>query len=251
MLEKEVNSMNIIVVSDYEEMSEKASLLFSQAIKENPKLVLGLATGSTPLGLYQRLVKMVQNGQISFRDVTSFNLDEYVGLPADHPQSYRYFMNKNLFSQVDIKLENTFVPSGVASDLEKECEAYTEKLAKAPQDLQLLGLGSDGHIGFNEPGTSFSSHTHVVRLAECTIRDNSRLFDRIEDVPKEAITIGIQDVMQAKNIIMLVNGSNKAEAVKRMIQGPVDESCPASILQKHPSFTVILDKEAAKLLSGL
>ena len=160
-------------------------------------------------------------------------------------------MNQNLFSQVDIKLENTFVPSGVASDLEKECEAYTEKLAKNPQDLQLLGLGSDGHIGFNEPGTSFSSHTHVVRLAECTIRDNSRLFDRIEDVPKEAITIGIQDVMQAKNIIMLVNGSNKAEAVKRMIQGPVDESCPASILQKHPSFTVILDKEAAKLLSGL
>ncbi|MCI6524796.1 MAG: 6-phosphogluconolactonase, partial [Bacilli bacterium] len=121
--------MNIIVVSDYEEMSEKACLLFSQAIKENPKLVLGLATGSTPLGLYQRLVKMVQNGQISFRDVTSFNLDEYVGLPADHPQSYRYFMNQNLFSQVDIKLENTFVPSGVAPNLEKECEEYTKKLA--------------------------------------------------------------------------------------------------------------------------
>ena len=243
--------MVIYRASDYASMSRKAANIISAQVIMKPDCVLGLATGSTPIGTYKQLIEWYNKGDLDFSRVTSVNLDEYKGLSGDNEQSYRYFMNQNLFSQVDIKLENTFVPSGVASDLEKECEAYTEKLAKNPQDLQLLGLGSDGHIGFNEPGTSFSSHTHVVRLAECTIRDNSRLFDRIEDVPKEAITIGIQDVMQAKNIIMLVNGSNKAEAVKRMIQGPVDESCPASILQKHPSFTVILDKEAAKLLSGL
>ena len=243
--------MKIIKTKDYDQMSRVAANIISAQVIIKPKCVLGLATGSTPIGTYKQLVEWYKKGDVDFSEVTTVNLDEYKGLSPENDQSYRYFMNQNLFSQVDIKLENTFVPSGVASDLEKECEAYTEKLAKNPQDLQLLGLGSDGHIGFNEPGTSFSSHTHVVRLAECTIRDNSRLFDRIEDVPKEAITIGIQDVMQAKNIIMLVNGSNKAEAVKRMIQGPVDESCPASILQKHPSFTVILDKEAAKLLSGL
>lgn len=240
--------MNIIITDNYEEMSRKAAEIMADVIKNNPFATLGLATGSTPIGLYEKLIEWYRSGRISFQKIKTFNLDEYVGLSGENNQSYRYFMNKNLFDLVDIDKENTHVPCGVADDMEKECERYTKILLETPRDIQLLGLGSDGHIGFNEPGSPFDGHTHIVELAESTIRDNARLFDKIEDVPKSAITMGIADVMQAKSILLIANGSNKAEAVKEMIRGEVSEICPASILQTHQNVTVIIDREAAKLL---
>ena len=240
--------MKIIIVENYEEMSDQGAELIAQVIQNDPCATLGLATGSTPIGLYQRLIKKNERGEISFKDVKTVNLDEYVGLNGENEQSYRYFMNVQLFNHVNIDKNNTHVPCGVADDMEKECERYTALLQENPQDIQLLGLGSDGHIGFNEPGSPFEGHTHVVELEESTIRDNARLFARIEDVPRRAITMGIADVMQAKSILLLANGANKAAAVKAMIQGEVDENCPASILQRHNNVTVIIDKEAAKLL---
>lgn len=240
--------MKIIIVENYDEMSDQGAELIAQVIQSDPCATLGLATGSTPIGLYQRLIKKNERGEISFKDVKTVNLDEYVGLNGENEQSYRYFMNVQLFNHVNIDKNNTHVPCGVADDMEKECERYTALLQENPQDIQLLGLGSDGHIGFNEPGSPFEGHTHVVELEESTIRDNARLFARIEDVPRRAITMGIADVMQAKSILLLANGANKAAAVKAMIQGEVDENCPASILQRHHNVTVIIDKEAAKLL---
>lgn len=240
--------MKIIIVENYDEMSDQGAELIAQVIQSDPCATLGLATGSTPIGLYQRLIKKNERGEISFKDVKTVNLDEYVGLNGENEQSYRYFMNVQLFNHVNIDKNNTHVPCGVADDMEKECERYTALLQEHPQDIQLLGLGSDGHIGFNEPGSPFEGHTHVVELEESTIRDNARLFARIEDVPRRAITMGIADVMQAKSILLLANGANKAAAVKAMIQGEVDENCPASILQRHHNVTVIIDKEAAKLL---
>ncbi len=240
--------MKIIIVENYDEMSDQGAELIAQVIQNDPCATLGLATGSTPIGLYQRLIKKNERGEISFKDVKTVNLDEYVGLNGENEQSYRYFMNVQLFNHVNIDKNNTHVPCGVADDMEKECERYTALLQENPQDIQLLGLGSDGHIGFNEPGSPFEGHTHVVELEESTIRDNARLFARIEDVPRRAITMGIADVMQAKSILLLANGANKAAAVKAMIQGEVDENCPASILQRHNNVTVIIDKEAAKLL---
>ena len=240
--------MKTIIVENYDEMSDQGAELIAQVIQNDPCATLGLATGSTPIGLYQRLIKKNERGEISFKDVKTVNLDEYVGLNGENEQSYRYFMNVQLFNHVNIDKNNTHVPCGVADDMEKECERYTALLQENPQDIQLLGLGSDGHIGFNEPGSPFEGHTHVVELEESTIRDNARLFARIEDVPRRAITMGIADVMQAKSILLLANGANKAAAVKAMIQGEVDENCPASILQRHNNVTVIIDKEAAKLL---
>ncbi|MGN0822143.1 MAG: glucosamine-6-phosphate deaminase [Candidatus Gallimonas sp.] len=240
--------MEIIIVENYEEMSEKGADLIAEVVKSNPCATLGLATGSTPIGVYQRLVRRNQSGEISFEKIRTVNLDEYEGLDGENPQSYRYFMNTQLFDHVNVDKRNTNVPSGVAEDMDKECERYTALLKETPQDIQLLGLGSDGHIGFNEPGSPFEGHTHVVELEESTIRDNARLFDKIEDVPTKAITMGIADVMQAKKILLLANGKNKAEAVKAMIRGEVTESCPASILQRHKDVTVIIDKEAAALL---
>lgn len=240
--------MNVIIVQNYEEMSEKGANIIAEVVKTNPCATLGLATGSTPIGVYKRLIEKCACGEISFKNIHTVNLDEYVGLNGDNNQSYRYFMNNQLFNHVDIDKANTHVPCGVAEYMAKECERYTQIIRDNPQDIQLLGLGSDGHIGFNEPGSPFEGHTHVVELEESTIRDNARLFDRIEDVPKSAITMGIADVMQAKSILLLANGANKAEAVKAMIQGEITEDCPASILQRHSNVTVIIDKEAAKLL---
>lgn len=238
--------MKIITVENYEEMSERGAQIIAEAIKSNPCATLGLATGSTPIGLYKRLVEKNKSGEISFKNIRTVNLDEYVGLNGENNQSYRYFMNEQLFDRVDIDKSATHVPCGVAEDMEKECERYTALLKDHPQDIQLLGLGSDGHIGFNEPGSPFEGHTHIVDLTESTIRDNARLFDRIEDVPKRAITMGIADVMQSKAILLLASGANKAAAVKAMVKGEVTEDCPASILQRHENVTVIIDKEAAK-----
>ena len=238
--------MKIIIVEDYEEMSDKGAEIIADVVKNDPCATLGLATGSTPIGVYKRLIEKNKKGEISFKNVKTVNLDEYVGLNGENDQSYRYFMNNQLFNHVDI--DKAHAPCGVAEDMGKECERYTALLKENPQDIQLLGLGSDGHIGFNEPGSPFEGHTHVVELEESTIRDNARLFERIEDVPKSAITMGIADVMQAKSILLLANGANKAQAVKAMIQGEVKEDCPASILQRHDNVTVIIDKKAAELL---
>jgi len=239
---------NVIRVNNYEEASDKAFEVMKEFIK--PGKVLGLATGSTPLGLYQRMVKDHEENGTSYKDIKTFNLDEYVGLPIAHPESYYAFMHRNLFDQIDIPEENTHVPSGLGDDLEAQARKYDEMIDETPVDIQLLGIGSDGHIAFNEPGTPFDSGTHVTDLAESTIKDNCRFFDNdISKVPTQAVTQGIGTIMKAKNILLIATGANKAQAVKDMLEGPIDESCPASILQKHDSVVVIVDEPAASLLS--
>ena len=238
---------NVVKVKDYEEASDKAFEVMKEFIK--PGKVLGLATGSTPLGLYQRMVKDHKENGTSYKDIKSFNLDEYVGLPISHPESYYAFMHRNLFDHIDILEENAHVPSGLGEDLEGQAKHYDEMIDNDPVDIQLLGIGSDGHIAFNEPGTPFDSPTHVTDLAESTIKDNCRFFDNdISKVPTQAVTQGIGTIMKAKNILLIATGANKAKAVKDMIDGPVDEACPASILQKHPNVTIIVDEAAASLL---
>ena len=240
--------IKIIKVKDAEEASAKAFEVMKEFLK--PGKVLGLATGSTPLGLYARMVKDHKENGTSYKDIKSFNLDEYVGLPITHPESYYAFMHRNLFDQIDIPEENTHLPSGLGEDLEGQAKKYDEMIDESPVDIQLLGIGSDGHIAFNEPGTPFDSGTHVTDLAESTIKDNCRFFDNdISKVPTQAVTQGIGTIMKAKNILLIATGANKAQAVKDMLEGPVDEKCPASILQKHDNVTVIIDEGAASLLS--
>ncbi|MBR5341788.1 MAG: glucosamine-6-phosphate deaminase [Erysipelotrichaceae bacterium] len=239
--------MNIIRVKDYEEASDKAFEVMKDFLK--PGKVLGLATGSTPLGLYARMVKDHEENKTSYADIRSFNLDEYVGLPISHPESYYAFMHRNLFDKIDIKEENAHVPSGLGDDLEAQAKKYDAMIDESPVDIQLLGIGSDGHIAFNEPGTPFNSGTHVTDLAESTIKDNCRFFDNdISKVPTQAVTQGIGTIMKARNILLIATGANKAQAVKDMIEGPIDEACPASVLQRHPNVTVIVDEAAAALL---
>ena len=239
--------INIIKVKDYEEASDKAFEVMKEFLK--PGKVLGLATGSTPLGLYARMVKDHEENKTSYADIRSFNLDEYVGLPISHPESYYAFMHRNLFDKIDIKEENAHVPSGLGDDLEAQAKKYDAMIDESPVDIQLLGIGSDGHIAFNEPGTPFDSGTHVTDLAESTIKDNCRFFDNdISKVPTQAVTQGIGTIMKARNILLIATGANKAQAVKDMIEGPIDEACPASVLQRHPNVTVIVDEAAAALL---
>lgn len=239
--------INIIRVKDYEEASDKAFEVMKDFLK--PGKVLGLATGSTPLGLYARMVKDHEENKTSYADIRSFNLDEYVGLPISHPESYYAFMHRNLFDKIDIKEENAHVPSGLGDDLEAQAKKYDAMIDESPVDIQLLGIGSDGHIAFNEPGTPFNSGTHVTDLAESTIKDNCRFFDNdISKVPTQAVTQGIGTIMKARNILLIATGANKAQAVKDMIEGPIDEACPASVLQRHPNVTVIVDEAAAALL---
>ena len=238
---------NVIKVKDYEEASDKAFEVMKEFIR--PGKVLGLATGSTPLGLYQRMVKDHTDNGTDYKDIRTFNLDEYVGLPISHPESYYAFMHRNLFDHIGIPEENTHVPCGLGDDLEAKAREYEEMIDKNPVDIQLLGIGSDGHIAFNEPGTPFDSPTHITDLAESTIRDNCRFFDNdISKVPTQAMTQGIGTIMKAKNILLIATGANKAQAVKDMINGPIDEACPASILQKHDNVTIIVDEAAASLL---
>ena len=240
--------IRIIKVKDYEEASDKAFEVMKDFLK--PGMVLGLATGSTPLGLYARMVKDHKENGTSYKDIKSFNLDEYVGLPVSHPESYYTFMHRNLFDQIDIPEENTHVPSGLGEDLEAQAKKYDEMIDASPVDIQLLGIGSDGHIAFNEPGTPFDSGTHVTDLAESTIKDNCRFFDNdISKVPTQTVTQGIGTIMKAKNILLIATGANKAQAVKDMLEGPIDVNCPASILQKHDNVTVIIDEPAAALLA--
>lgn len=237
--------MFVIHTSDYDEMSKKAYEILYGIIKDKPSAVLGLATGGTPIGLYREMIADCKAGKVSYKNMTSVNLDEYVGLPITHPESYRAFMNRNLFDHIDIDKSNTHVPDGLADDLAKAADEYTAFIAAHPVDVQILGIGGNGHIAFNEPGTSFDSHTHVVELKQNTRRDNARFFDDdINKVPTHAVTMGLKDIMSAKTIILLANGAAKAPAIRDMVQGSVDESCPASILQTHPSVYVIVDDAA-------
>lgn len=226
-------------------MSRKAANILSAQVILKHNCVLGLATGSTVEGIYKQLIMMNQNGDVDFSGVRSVNLDEYVGLAGDHNQSYRYFMDTNLFNQINIHKDNTNVPDGMAADIEAECIRY-ENLIKelGGIDLQLLGLGHNGHIGFNEPDDYFPLLTHRVQLKESTIKANSRFFENEDQVPREAITMGIKSIMQAKRILLCVSGEAKAEILKKVLSGPVTPEVPGSILQLHPNLTVVADEAA-------
>lgn len=231
------------------DLNQAAAQLIIEAVQSNPAIVLGLATGSSPIGVYQNLIENHRTEGTSYRDVTTFNLDEYEGLGGTNENSYRYFMNKELFDHIDIKPANTHVPSGVG-DLQANCEAYEAKILEAGGiDVQLVGIGANGHIAFNEPGTPFDSLTHIANLSQATIDANARHFPSREDIPKRAISMGIQSILNAKQVIMVAFGKSKAEALKQMIEGPVTTDLPASALQKHPNVIVLLDSEAASLLS--
>ena len=241
--------MKIIFAKDYEELSKKAAEMMLAVIRSTPKAVLGLATGTTPLGLYARLIEDHKINGTDYRHIRTVNLDEYKGLPASHEQSYAYFMRHNLFEGLGIAPEQTNIENGMAEDEAEECARYDALLDAMPRDIQLLGLGSNGHIAFNEPKTPFGSGTHVVSLAESTIKDNARLFASQDEVPRKAFTMGIRHIMQAKRILILASGANKAEAVFRMAKGPVTEDVPASVLQLHPDCTLIVDEAAAARLA--
>ena len=240
--------MKIFIEKDYDALSRKAADVIKDVVKENPNAVLGLATGSSPIGTYQNMIKDHQENGTSYKNVSSVNLDEYVSLTADHDQSYAYFMRTHLFDHIDIDQKNTNLPCGSAPDAQKECDRYNALLDTMKQDVQVLGLGSNGHIGFNEPNTPFGSVTHLVDLTENTIKDNSRLFNSIDEVPRQALSMGIKNIMQAKSILMVVSGKNKADAVYGMVKGEVTPALPASVLQLHPNVTIICDKDAASLL---
>ena len=240
--------MNVIITKGYEEMSSKAFELMKEVVTENPAAVLGLATGTTPLGLYERMARDHKENGTSYKQVRTVNLDEYEGLDLSSDQSYIWFMRENLFRHLDIDPKNTNIENGKAQDAAQECARYNALLEDMRQDIQVLGIGSNGHIAFNEPGTSFEAETHLVDLAESTIKDNSRLFSRIEDVPRRAYTMGPKNIMNAKKILILASGANKAKAVYGLVKGEISEQLPASILQRHPDCTLVCDEAAASLL---
>lgn len=239
--------MKTIIVQNYEEMSRRLAEMVADVVTCSAHPVLGLATGSTPLGAYKLLADYFAQKRLSFRHVSTVNLDEYVGLGAEDEQSYVSFMQRHLFNLVDVQPQNTHIPNGLAENLEEECLRYRELLQHNVQDLQILGLGSNGHIGFNEPFTPFDQLTHLVELSESTIFDNARFFDDVREVPTKAITMGIAEIMRAKKIVVVASGINKAQAVFNML-GTVSERCPASVLQTHPDCTLIVDKLAATLI---
>ena len=241
--------MKIIITKDYEELSAKAAEILLGVVEQNPRAVLGLATGTTPLGLYAKMIADHRENGTDYSQIRTVNLDEYKGLPKTHGQSYAYFMRKNLFEGLGITPGQTNIEDGTAEDDKAECARYDALLEALPRDIQLLGLGSNGHIAFNEPGTPFGSGTHIVTLAESTVKDNARLFEDISEVPCKAFTMGIRQIMQAKKILILASGANKAEAVYRMAKGEVSEEVPASVLQLHPDCTLIADEPAAGMLS--
>lgn len=238
--------LNIVKVRDYDEMSAKACEILVKKINELKNPVFGLATGSTPEGLYKKLIEEYERGNISFKDVTTFNLDEYIGLRADHPQSYHYFMGERLFNYIDIPREQTFLPNGVASDLEQECRAYEKSIKDAGGiDLQILGLGTNAHIGFNEPGTPFDSRTAINILADSTRESNARFFNSKDEVPTKAISMGIGTIMEAKEILLIVSGFQKADILAKVINVEnVSEDFPASVLHNHDHVTIIADEAA-------
>jgi|SRR5690554_1449010 len=241
--------MEVFIFENKKELFENLAKKYVDAINKNPNIKLGLATGSTPVPLYAALIKDHQVNKTSYKDVSTFNLDEYIGLSEGHEQSYRTFMNKTFFNHIDIKLTNTHIPSGSAKDLKLEAKAYDELLKENQIDIQLLGIGTNAHIGFNEPGSDFDSETIIVDLAKETKDANVRFFSSMDEVPTKAITMGIGSILKAKKIILVATGSNKAKAIKNTIEGKVTTDVPASILQKHPNVEIYLDKDAAKLLN--
>ena len=241
--------MRIYRAADYKGMSRRAANIISAHVILKPDCVLGLATGSTPVGAYQQLVEWYNKGDLSFAETRSVNLDEYVGLSPHHEQSYRYFMQSNLFDHIDIKPENTNVPNGLAFDAEAECKRYNQVISDLGGiDLQLLGLGHNGHIAFNEPGDGFELETHTVDLTESTIEANKRFFASVDEVPRRAFTMGIKSIMRARSILLVVNGEAKADILCRALTGPVTPDVPASVLQLHPSVTVVGDAAALSKL---
>lgn len=241
--------MKVIVTKNYDELSKVAAKEMANVVKNNPKAILGLATGGSPIGMYKELIRMNKDGEIDFSKVTTVNLDEYVGLSGDHPQSYRYFMNDNLFNHINIDKNNTYVPNGLAENIEEECNNYDEKIAKlGGTDVQLLGIGNNGHIAFNEPDEDLVAGTHLTGLTQDTIEANARFFDSIDEVPKTAITMGLGGIMKSKKIIVIASGESKAEAVKAMVKGKINTNMPASMLQMHRDVVLIVDEAAAKLL---
>lgn len=239
--------MRIYCEKDYQAMSRRAANIIAAEVIRKPDCVLGLATGSTPVGAYKELIAMYQQGDVSFREVRSVNLDEYKGLAPTHDQSYRYFMQDNLFNHVDIDAANTNVPNGLAEDAEAECIAYdklVESLGYA--DLQLLGIGNNGHIGFNEPDSCFTKATHVVDLTESTISANARFFESANDVPRQALTMGIGCIMAARRVLLVANGAGKADALYNTVCGPITPECPATILQLHKDVVIVADEAALR-----
>ena len=241
--------MQIIRAEDYYHMSRMAANIISAHVIMKPDCVLGLATGSTPIGTYEQLIRWYDKGDLDFAEVTSINLDEYKGLSPENDQSYRYFMNEHLFKHINIKPENTYVPNGLEPDSEKACSDYNEIIKKSGGiDLQLLGLGHNGHIGFNEPGAAFEKETHCVDLTQSTIDANSRFFASMELVPKQAYTMGIKTIMQAKKIVVVVSGESKAQIVKDAFFGPCTPQVPASVLQLHNNVVLVGDEAALSLI---
>ena len=239
--------MEVIIVKDYDAVSQKAFEVMNEVVTGKKEPVLGLATGSSPIGLYKNMIKDHKENGTSYADVRTFNLDEYVGIPRDHEQSYWTFMHENLFSGIDVKEENVHVPYG---DTKADCEAYEKAMEDVRVENQVRGSGANGHIGFNEPGTPFDEETHIVTLTEKTRQDNARFFEGdINKVPTHAITMGIATIMKAKKILMVATGENKADAIKAMVEGEISTDCPASVLQNHKDVVVIVDEAAASKLS--
>ncbi len=238
--------MRVIVKKDYESISKEAANIIKDEMVKNPNIVLGLATGSTPVGMYQELIRFHKEEGLDFSNVTTFNLDEYVGIDDDHPNSYHYFMKDVLFDHININMENTFVPDGKAEDSESYCREYDRLIEeKGGIDIQILGIGENGHIAFNEPDKKLNVGTSIVDLTQSTIEANSRFFDSIDEVPKTAITMGIGSIMKAKKIILLANGKKKAKVIKELLKGEkITTDLPASMLLLHPDVTVIVDEEA-------
>ena len=244
--------MTIYEGKDYQDVSRKAANIMSAQIIMKPRAVLGLATGSTPVGTYEQLVEWYKKGDLDFSQVTSVNLDEYKGLSGDNDQSYRYFMNTHLFDHVNIDKSRTFVPDGLEPDSDRACALYDEIIRSVGGiDLQLLGIGHNGHIGFNEPGVAFGKETHCVDLTESTIEANKRFFECEEDVPRQAYTMGIKSIMQAKKILLVASGADKAEIMEKAFRGPITPEVPASVLQLHNDVTVVGDKAALGRLLDL
>ena len=242
--------MEIVICDTYEAMSKAAAEAVADVVNNKPDAVLGLATGSTPLGLYKELIRMHKEEGLDFSKVTTFNLDEYVGLPASHDQSYHYFMNENLFQHINVRSENVYIPSGTTENYMAFCQWYEQQIEDAGGiDIQVLGIGSDGHIAFNEPGSSLSSRTRLKTLAKQTIDDNARFFDSADDVPIYAITMGVGTILDAAELILLANGEGKADAVAAAIEGPVTSMITASALQMHPNSRVFADTGAASKLA--
>lgn len=241
--------MRIIIVENYEEMSKKAATMVASQTILKPDSILGLATGDTPTGMYQELIKLYNNKEIDFSETKTFNLDEYYGINKENNQSYYYYMMNNFFEHININRENINMPNGIAANIDEECKAYEERISQAGGiDIQVLGIGGNGHIGFNEPGVSFEAETHLVDLDEKTIEANSRFFESIEEVPTKAVSMGIKTIMHSKKIILLASGIAKAEAIANAVNGKISSEVPASILQLHKDVTIIVDKEAGSKL---